>query len=121
MVKQIKMFLLKESMKKNKTPWIKVQKDVISKYRETTHKNKLATDDEIELKIVRAFYSGSYDSINDERTIKQYGYLTIIRDNKRNIITYISNDKKLNRNGKIDFRIKDGITGIYNSVFGGNI
>lgn len=119
MVKQIKMFLLKESMKKNKTPWIKVQKDVINKYRETTHKNKLATDDEIELKIVRAFYSGSYDSINDERTIKQYGYLTITRDNKKNIITYINNDKKLNRNGKIDFKIKDGITGIYSSVFGG--
>lgn len=120
-VKKISLFgniILRYELRKNKTPWIKVPKDIIKTYRETTTKNKLATDDKIAFKINREYYSGSPSSINDKRDIINYGYMIIIKDNEKNKISYILNSKE-NRNGKINFETKDKMTSIYMSVFGG--
>ena len=116
----IKKMLLKYKLQKAGFKWIKVSKDIIKKYRNTTAKNKLLSDDKIEFKIIREFYSGKISSINDKRSITNYGYMMIIKDNEKNEISYILNSKE-NRCGIIDFEIKNKITKIYESVYGGEI
>lgn len=120
MIKKLKQMLLKYKLKKVGFKWIKVPKSIIKKYRDTTAKNKLLSDDKVEFKIIREFYSGKISSINDKRSITNYGYMLIIKDNEKNEISYILNSKE-NRCGIIDFEIKDRITKIYNSVYGGEI
>jgi hypothetical protein len=116
----IKKMLLKYKLQKNGFKWIKVPKSIIKKYRDTTSKNKNLSDDVIVFKIVREFYSGKISSINDKRSITNYGYMEIIKDNEKNEISYILNSKE-NRCGIIDFEIKNKITKIYESVYGGEI
>jgi len=121
--KKINLFrkiILKQKLKANGFPYIKVDKQMIKKYRETTNKNRFAKDNEIEFKIVRAFYSGHTTSINDREETVEYGYLTIKKDKEKNLITYIQNNRS-GRNGRIDFEIKDRITAIYVSVYGGEV
>ena len=112
--------LLKYKLRKAGFKWIKVPKSIIKKYRDTTAKDKLLSDDKIEFKIIREFYSGKISSINDKRSITNYGYMEIIKDNEKNEISYILNSKS-NRCGIIDFEIKNKITKIYESVYGGEI
>jgi hypothetical protein len=116
----IKKLILKYKLQKIGFKWIKVPKSIIKKYRDTTAKNKTLDDFTIKYKINREFYSGKISSINDKRSITNYGYMEIIKDNEKNEITYILNSKS-NRCGKIDYEIKDKITKIYESVYGGEI
>ena len=111
-----KKFKLKKLLKEYGFPYIKVKKNVIKKYRETTAKNKCLSNSEIEFKINREYYSAKPDSINGKRDIVLYGYLTITKDNENNIIVDIHNSKK-NRCGKIDYMIKDKINSIYASIY----
>jgi hypothetical protein len=108
--------LLKRKLKQYGFKWIDVSKDLIKKYRESTKKNKLLDDFSICFKLNREFYSGQADSINEVRDIINYGYLRIIKDNKRNLIIDIHNSHR-NRNGKIKFDIKDKINSIYASIY----
>ena len=116
----IKKLILKYKLRKIGFKWIGVPKDIIKKYRDTTAKNKLLSDDKIEFKIIREFYSGKISSVNDKRSITNYGYMLIIKDNEKNEISYILNSKE-NRCGIIDFEIKNKITKIYESIYGGEI
>lgn len=118
MINIMKKVILKRKLKQAGFNWIKVDKSIIHKYRYTTNRNKDASDFYIEFKLNRSFYSSKPDSINELRDIHYYGVLKIIKDNKRNLITYIQNNKK-GRYGKINLETKDKITEIYNSVFGG--
>jgi hypothetical protein len=119
MINPIKIIILKQKLKKNKTPWIKVSKDAVNEYRYTTNKNRDLDDFSIHMKIIRAFYSGHATSINDKRIIVEYGYLRIKLDRVYNKITKIHNSRSNNRNGHIDMDIKNEITSIYVDVFGG--
>ena len=116
----IKKLILKYKLRKIGFKWIGVPKDIIKKYRDTTAKNKSLSDDKVEFKIIREFYSGKISSINDKRSITNYGYMLIIKDNEKNEISYILNSKE-NRCGIIDFEIKNRITKIYESIYGGEI
>jgi hypothetical protein len=118
MIKKLKILLLKQKLKVNGYTWIKVPKDIIKKYRDTTNKNKDLDDFTIEYKLNREFYSSSLDSINEDRDIVNYGYLRITKNNKTNTITDIHNSKN-NRCGKIKYKEKEKITSIYESIFGG--
>ena len=118
MIKAIKLIILKYKLSKAEYKWIKVPKDIVKKYRDTTVKNKLNSDNIIKFKINREFYAGHLSSINENFNTSEYGYLTIKRDNKMNSITYIQNDKN-GRNGRINFKIKQEMTEIYKSVFTG--
>jgi hypothetical protein len=111
-----KRFLLKKKMKQYGFQYIKVPKDIIDKYRNTTKKNAYISDREIEFKIIREYYSASVQSRNNIRDIVTYGFLRIIKDNKRNMIIDIHNSKS-NRNGKIKYDIKDLLNSIYVSVY----
>lgn len=115
-----KKLLLKFKLYRSGYKWIKVPKEIINEYRNTTAKNKELSNDKVEFKIIREFYSGKISSINDKRSITNYGYMMIIKDNEKNEISYILNSKE-NRCGKIDFEIKNKITKIYESVYGGEI
>jgi hypothetical protein len=105
-------------MKQYGFQYIIVPKVVINKYRNTTKKNKHLSDKEIEFKINRELYSGQVQSKNDIRSIVHYGYLKIVKDNKRNLIIDIHNSHS-NRNGNIQHDIKDKLNSIYVSVYGG--
>lgn len=118
MLKVFKKFTLKQKLKENGFPFINVHKDIIQKYRDTTRDNHNLTDFQVMFKLNRSYYCGSPDSIRENRNITNYGFLRIIKDNKRNLIIDIHNSSK-NRNGKIQYHIKDKITAIYNSVYGG--
>ena len=48
----IKKLILKYKLRKANYKWIKVPKDIINKYRDTTGKNKSLSDDKVEFKIV---------------------------------------------------------------------
>ena len=114
----LKKIQLRNKLNENGFPWIKVKKDVIKKYRDTTNKNHNLTDFEIQYKLNREFYSSSTDSINEDRDICYYGYLKIVKDNRTNTITEIHNSHD-NRCGRIKYKEKDKIKAIYISVFGG--
>jgi hypothetical protein len=104
-------------MKQYGFQYIIVPKVVINKYRNTTKKNKHLSDKEIEFKINRELYSGQVQSKNEIRDIIHYGFLRIVKDNKRNLIIDIHNSKS-NRNGKIKYNIKDTLNSIYVNVYG---
>jgi len=118
MTNVFKKFILKQKLKENGFPFITVHKDIIQKYRDTTRDNKNLTDDEIAFKLNRSYYCGSTDSVNENRSILNYGFLKIIKDNKRNLIIDIHNSSQ-NRNGRIKFQVKDKMTAIYNSIYVG--
>lgn len=120
MFKLFKKSQLKSKLTENDFPWLKVKKEVIRKYRETTNKSHNLTDFEIQYKLNREFYSSSPDSINDDRDIVYYGYLKIVKDNRTNKITEIHNSHD-NRCGRIKYKEKDKIKAIYISVFGGEV
>jgi len=120
MIKKLKILLLKQKLRVNGFKWIKVPKDIIKKYRDTTQKNRNLDNFSIAFKIIRAFYSGHATSINDERIITEYGYLKIELDRINNKITKIHNNRN-NRCGKISIDIKNDITSIYIDVFGGDV
>lgn len=118
MLNIFKKTILKQKMNENGYKWIKVKKEVIHKFRETTQRNKNLSDFEVNFKLVREFYSASRDSRNEDRDISLYGYLKIIKDNRTNTIIDIHNSHN-NRNGHIKYQDKDKINAIYKSVFGG--
>lgn len=111
-----KQIILKQKLKENGYPWIKVPKQIIKKYRDTTNKNKHLSDSEIEFKLNREYYSARPYSINDKRDIVLYGYLRIKKDNTKNIIVDIHNSKQ-NICGNINYIIKDKINSIYALVY----
>jgi hypothetical protein len=112
----LKQFLLKRKMKQYGFQYINVPKTIINKYRKTTKNNKFLTDKEIEFKINREYYSASIDSSNEIRNIVNYGFLKMVRDNKRNLIIDIHNSKS-NRCGKIKYDVKDLLNSIYVSIY----
>ena len=120
MINIFKKIILKRRLRQVGFPYIKVSKDIIQKYKYTTRKNEYLTNEKIEFKILRSYYSGTLDSFNDERDYVNYGQLRIKKDNINNLITDIHNDGR-NRNGRINFEIKDKSTSIYVSVYGGEI
>lgn len=120
MINILKKVILKRKLKQAGFNWIKVDKDVIHKYRKTTNRNKDLSDLEIEMKIIRSYYSGHASSINCARELINYGYLELIKDNDKNRITYILNSKE-NLCGRINYDIKNKITDVYKSVFGGEV
>lgn len=120
MLNIFKTMILKHKLKKNGFKWITVHKDIIQKYKYTTKNNKKLSNFQIEVKLNREYYAGKMQSKNDMRNIIHYGYLRIVKDNKRNLITDVFNSSK-NRCGRINFETKDKITEIYMNVFGGVI
>jgi hypothetical protein len=118
----IKKLILKYKLYRKGYKWFKVDKDIINKYRYTTKKNRDLDDYIIHLKLLRSVYSGHIDFIrDDDMMVIAYGYLKIIVDLEKNKIIEIHNSVTENNNGHIDFKTKDAITKIYESVYGGEI
>jgi hypothetical protein len=118
----IKKLILRYKLYRNGYKWIKVDKDIINEYRYTTKKNRDLDNHIIHLKLIRSVYSGHIDFLRDDEVmIVSYGYLKIKVDLKKNKIIEIHNSVTENKNGYIDFKIKDKITKIYESVYGGEI
>ena len=115
-----KKIILKKKLEENGFPWLKVNKEVIQKYRETTNKNKNLSDFIIQYKLNREYYSSSLDNVNIARDIAFYGYLKIVKSNITETIIDIHNSRD-NRNGKIKYKVKDQINARYNSVFGSDV
>lgn len=115
----IKKLLLKYKLNKLGYKWLKVNKEIINEYRYTTKKNRNVDDFLISFKLIRAFYSGHITSVRDKKITVEYGYLRIKVDETNNRIIEIHNSREDNRNGSINMDIKNSITSIYESVYGG--
>lgn len=94
-----------------KYPMFKMDKDIISYYRENINGNRDKSIKEVKRKLSRNIYCGKHKFILGALWLVRYGYLAILVDySKMEILTINSDNSK---KGKIDYTLKSKLNNLY--------
>lgn len=94
-----------------KYPMFKMDKDIISYYRENINGNRDKSIKEVKRKLSRNIYCGKHKFILGALWLVRYGYLAILVDYSKMEILTINSDAS--KKGKIDYTLKSKLNNLY--------